>query len=119
MATSRDTLDAQGLLEDRVYQPIAIVGIVAVMASLAVGAVTGLYQGDFWAQEAAVRQADTVRRGVIASTGAWNPSLLFFGISMLMTSVAVVLLRVRKTIQARGEAMVDYLPALVARQGGE
>lgn len=113
MATLRSIDSARRYPEDRAYRPIAALGLMAVMASLVVGAVVGLYAGDFWAQGAAARAADRVRQGVISATGAWNPALLLFGISLLMTTVVVVLRRIVKTIGARGETMSTYLPALL------
>jgi hypothetical protein len=107
----------RSLWEDRAYGPIAALGLGVVMASLVVGIVVGLYSGDFFAQGAAGRAADVVRHGVITSTSAWNPFVLFFGISLLMTTVVVVLHRIVKTIRARGEAMVTYLPTLIPARG--
>lgn len=44
--------------------------------------------------------------------------MLFFGASLLMTAVVVLLLRIVKTIKVRGEAMQTYVPALLNYQGG-
>lgn len=91
---------------------VAVLGIMVVMFSLGIGVVVAVKTGDFWAQDAAARAADNVRAGQIRAMGAWNPALLLFGISMLMTSVVLVLRQIIKTIKARGEAMATYLPRL-------
>lgn len=104
--------------EDRVYWPVALLGLMAVMLSLAVGAIAGLYIGDIFAPGGDAA-ADQVRRGVAESTGAWNTAVLFFGASMLMTAVLVVLRRIIKTIRYRGEAMQAHLPTLFTTLGGK
>ncbi|MEX2586692.1 MAG: hypothetical protein WD602_01690 [Actinomycetota bacterium] len=93
---------------------VAFLGILAVMFSLAMGVVVAVKTGDLWAQDAAARAADKVRAGQIGAIQAWNPAVLLFGISLLMTSVVLVLRRIIKTIQARGEAMVANLPRLIS-----
>lgn len=108
------TIERRNYPEDRIYPVVTLLGLGAVMLSLAVGAVIGLYQGDFFAQSASARAADSVRQGVVAATGAWNPFVLFFGIALLMTAVVVVLRRIVKTIRVElAGSMVTHLPQLL------
>lgn len=112
MATLRHVAPRRSYWEDTAYPTIAAFGLMVVMFSLAVGAVIGLYIGDLFAGQA----ADPARsQGVIESTGAWNPAVLFFGASMLMTAVVVTLRRIIKTIGVRGEAMQKHLPTLFSQ----
>lgn len=104
------------LWQDKAYGPIAVLGLMTVMFSLVVGIVVGVKAGDLWGPAGA---GDAVRRGVIEAAGAWNSALLFFGASLLMTAVVVLLLRIIKTIKVRGGAMQAHLPVLLDHQGGK
>lgn len=103
----------EGIRRDHVYLLLAAVGLMIVMASLLVGVVVAGEVGDLFAQDAAARAHDTDTLGTIQATSAWNPPLLQLGISLLMTSVVVVLLRIIQTIRMRGAAMAAALPVLL------
>lgn len=96
------------------YLAMLVAGLAAVGVALIAAVIAGTYAGDYWAQDAATRAADHVRQGVIAATGAWGTGVLLFGISMLMTAVAVALRSItRNLINDLGRPMVAALPTLL------
>jgi hypothetical protein len=99
--------------QDFGYLVLAALGLGAVLGAGVIGMVVGAKTGTFWSQPAAARAADRLHAGQIGAVGAWNPMLLFVGISLLMTTVVVVLRRVITTIRARGETLVSSLPGLI------
>ncbi len=115
MATLRRVSSPRKYWEDKAYAPIAALGLGAVMFALALGAVLGLYVGDLFAGEAGDPQQS---QGVVAAWDKLTRPIMFFGASLLMTAVVVVLRRIRKTIEfERGEAMKTHLPTLLTRGG--
>lgn len=99
---------------DGAYIPVTVLGLVAVMASLALGIALGLEAGDLFAQDAAARAADLGTQGTLAAIGGWNPALMLTGASLLMTAVVVVLQQIIRTIRVRGQVMAENLPRLLA-----
>ncbi len=115
MAALRKVARPRSYREDKAYTPIAALGIGIVMFALAVGALAGLYVGDVFAGTAPDPEQS---RGVVGAIDAWRRPVAFFGISLLMTSVVVVLRRITQTLRyERDEALKTYLPALLSKGG--
>lgn len=101
--------------EDKAYAPVAAVGLIAVMAALAVAIALGFYVGDIFADLG--DPENQTRQGVVGAFDKWVRPLMFLGASLLMTAVVIVLRRIRKTLLfEQREAFISSLPVLLSRE---
>lgn len=94
-----------------------IVGSFAVLGTaLAVGSYLGVVSGSLFG--GGLEGADAQRAvGVLGATPAWLTPLGLLGLSGLMGAVVVVLRRIRRTVELRGDATVGALRALAEIRG--
>lgn len=87
--------------EDYLSALVALLGLMAVMAGLLIGAVIAIEAADLFTAEGA---GDAETLGTVEAVSAWNPVLTLFGASLLMVAVVLVLRRIIKTIRLRATA---------------
>ncbi len=106
-------------MASKMWMPFVAMGVMAVMVSLALGAVAAGFASDYFAfskeaREAAVAGSNIVDKKVfIETTNTWLPSFFFLGMGLLLGGITFLLATILGTLRVSGAKVQKALGAEV------
>lgn len=111
-------------IQTRIYPFLVTAGFLVVLSALVIGAVLATTAADVFESSKATRDAAAAGSPLLADQSdlvtfpLWVQPLTFVGIGLLIGGVFTVFWGLLRSLrEARGAAMVESIPALLAQQG--
>ena len=113
-------------IQTRIYPILITAGFLIVLAALLIGAALAATASDVFENSKAVRDAAAAGSSLLADQSdlaafpLWVQPFKFLGIGLLVTGIFTVFWGLLRSLrEARGDAMVESIPVLLAQRSGE